>query len=802
MKKFLIFFVSVIFLAGCKSAQDPEDCSTGFHQQEGICVEDFDVEEEEGEFSSSDDILNLFLTFSKRADLLGLGLSRSMMFATTDSMEMAGDAPSNSAEDKGSDDYSETNNQVEGVDEMDNVLTDGKYIYIQNYDKVQIVLAYTVSLGQEALSLVEEITFEELAPNDNYFYFNGMYVDEDRLILVGTSYDYSCNVMSTDSSKDQTDDIGEDDYVYNYEYCMWYESHNTTHVFEYSIDDFELENEYELSGSFIGSRKIGNDVYFVTTEYIPFYYAENEEYDFSIDNYIPSYSVNGTKVELNYEEILYIEGTEPSNFTTFYGVSLDTKEVSTEVVLGEGGYNLYVSTENIYLTGTKWNWNDAILMELDEAEDSDDVEIEENPYEIETSIIRIEIEDGVVDFGAEGSVPGMALDQFAMDEHNGHIRIITTTNNWWWWGWWGSEENTINNRLMVLDMDLTIVSTLEGIGKDGESVQSTRFVGDYAYVVTFLRTDPFYVIDLSDPENPTKLSELEIPGFSDYLQPIGEDYILGIGYGDEDGGTQGLKISLYDVSDKSNAVVASEIVYPYGENSYMWTSTVYNHKDLLVSVDKGIIALPYTQYSWGDESNDYDWTYHSGALILNLDIEAGEISERGRVEHSEANYYDIYVYKAKFIENYLYTISSKYVKVSTIEDPETVLNEVQIGESRNYYYNEEPVDPEPTTDPVTVDPLFEDFVHLESWDEVLNKEETDYNVFVYNDTCEFCEEIAPELQILASDSDTIVYFLNISNITDNSDALVDALPALLVVSGGTISEEFVGTDQILNHLQQ
>lgn len=693
MKKFIILFVSILFLTGCKSALttlSPEECSVGFHHQEGICVEDFDVEAEEGEFSSSDDVLNLFLTFSKRAELLGLGLNRNMMFS--DSLEMTADAPTNAADEQGSDDYSETNNQVEGVDEMDNVLTDGKYIYIQNYDKIQIVLAYTISLGHEALSLVEEISFEELAPNDDYFYFNGMYVDEDRLILVGTSYTNTCSMMYDESKTETDSETGEDGYYNNY--CMWYEYHNTTHVFEYSIDDFELENTYELSGSFTGSRKIGDDLYFVTTEYIPFYYANNEEYDFSIDNYVPNYSVNGTTVELNYEEILYIEGTEPSNFTTFYGVSLDTHEVSTEVVLGEGGYNLYVSNENIYLTGTKWNWNDALLIELDEAEDPSDVELDESPYEIETSIIRIGIENGVVEYGAEGSVPGMALDQFAMDEHDGHIRIITTTNNWWWWGWWGSEENTINNRLMILDMDLNIVSTLENLGKEGESVQSTRFVGDYAYVVTFLRTDPFYVIDVSDPENPVKLSELEIPGFSDYLQPIGEDYILGIGYGDLDGGTQGLKISLYDVSDKSNAVVASEIVYPYGDNSYMWTSTLYNHKDLLVSPSKGIIALPYTQYSWGDESNDYNWTYHSGALILNLDIEDGEISERGRIEHSESNYYDIYVYKAKFIENYLYTISSKYIKVSTIDDPDTVLNELQIGESRYYYYDEEPVDPE------------------------------------------------------------------------------------------------------------
>ena len=579
---------------------------------------------------------------------------------------------------KGSDDYSETNNQVEGVDEMDNVLTDGKYIYISNYNKIQIVLAYTMEDEYDVLDIVKEITFDELSPEDGHFYFNGMYVDEDRFIIVGTSNDYTCQ-------KEYDNIETTKDYVWNR--CMYYEYHNTTHVWEYNKEDFTLENQYDLSGSFVGSRKINDDLYFVTNEYIPYYYMDNEDYDFSIDGYIPSYSSNGTKVQLTVDDVMYVEGTEPTNFTTFYGISLDTEEVSTEVVLGEGGYNLYVSNNNIYLTGTKWNWNNDWMIALEEATDVNDVEIDEDPYKIETSITRITIEDGIVGFGSEGTVPGNALDQFAMDEHNGYIRIVTTTNNWWW-----GQETQINNRLIILDLELNIVSTLEGIGKEGESVQSTRFVGDYAYVVTFLRTDPFYVIDVSDPLNPVKLSELEIPGFSDYLQPIGEDFILGIGYGDNDGGTQGLKITLYDVSDKTNAVVASEVIYPYGENGYMWTSTVYNHKDLLVSVDKGIIALPYTQYEYRLELNNYKWQYHSGVLVLNLDIEEGLISERGRIEHSEAAYYDIYVYKSKFISNYLYTISSKYIKVSTIADPATELASLLIGESREYYYSETPED--------------------------------------------------------------------------------------------------------------
>ena len=680
MKKIMLLFVSILFLTGCNSALTDKGCSPGFHEQNDVCVEDFDGEQE---FESNEDLVNVFLTYNKKQELLSNRLGWNM-FRTFGGVDMTMDALESTTTDKGSDDYSETNNQVEGVDEMDNVLTDGKYIYISNYNEIQIVLAYTQLSEYNVLSVVKEITFEDLTPEDGNFYFTGMYVDEDRFIVVGTEYTYNCLENDNVEEDKETDEDGEV-LDKDYRYCSYRHYENTTHIYEYSKDDFELVNEYELSGSFVGSRKINDDLYFVTNEYIPFYYMNNDDIDFDIRYYLPYYETNGSKVELSHSDIMYVDGTNPTTFTTFYGINLETEEVSTEVVLGEGGYNIYVSTENIYLTGTKWIYNEDFITALEETDNPDEIVIGDNPYDIETSIVRIEIEDGIVGFGAEGTVPGSALDQFAMDENNGYVRIVTTTNNWWWWG----SNTEINNRLMILNMDLTIVSTLEGLGKEGESVQSTRFVGDYAYVVTFLRTDPFYVIDVSDPENPEKLSELEIPGFSDYLQPIGEDYILGIGYGDNDGGTQGLKISLYDVSDKSNAVVASEVVYPYEDNGYMWTSTVYNHKDLLVSVDKGIIALPYTNYKRATDSNVYHWTYHTGILVLNLDTTNGEISERSRVEHSVADYHDIYVYKSKFIDNFLYTISSKFVKVSTLEDPENILKSLEIGESREYYYGSE-----------------------------------------------------------------------------------------------------------------
>ncbi|QMS84651.1 beta-propeller domain-containing protein [Candidatus Xianfuyuplasma coldseepsis] len=817
MRRLLIAVLGLLFLTGCNALNEgkiviPEYCSEGFHLVGDLCVENDDTTPTEAQFTSSDDLMSLVADFNERYDSASPFIATRGGWVDMEFDATAEDAPTATNDEQGSDDYSETNNQVEGVDEMDNVLTDGKYLYITNYNKVQIVLAYTIESGINNMALVEEITFDELQGDHDYFYFTGLYVDEERLLIVGHSYDYACDVYY-DEKIDEEGDVTTEDDIY-YQECWYYRSTTTTHVFEYDKADFSLVNEYQMSGYFVGSRKIDDNMYFVTNEYIPFYLAETDE-NFDLDQYLPSYNVNGQDVFLDYEDILYMDGTQPYNFTSFFGINLETKEVSTEVVLGEGGYNMYVSTNNIYFTGTSWNFNMDVLVAVEEAVEADDEEaldeIDDNPYEISTSIMKLSINDGIVDFVAETSVPGSGLDQFAFDEHNGYLRLVTTEFNWWW-GWWMEDatENEINNRLYVLDEDLNVVSTLEGIGKPGESVQSVRFVGDYAYVVTFLRTDPFYVIDLSDPANPVKLSELIIPGFSDYLQPINEDYILGIGYGDNDGGTNGLKISLYDVSDKTEAVVASELIYPYSDNSYMWTSTLYNHKDLVVSVDKGIIALPYNRYEYGSTEDNWWYRYNTGVLVLNLDIEDGEISERGWVEHSESNSYDTYVYKSKFISDYLFTISSKFVMVSLLDDPETILNQVQIGESREYDYPDEEVEP---VDPEVVDPdtetgtgdatetIYSDFVHVYSWDEALHMGEHEYFVYVYSPTCSACIELEEIMLEFVQSSDIEVIFLNIGDVDNLDDYPYDAYPLLARVNQMDVFEEYLGSDEIFGFIQ-
>ena len=607
------------------------------------------------ELKTADDIYEIYTSFQDRMnssyDSFGWGLrSNDEVLTPEAALDGGSEIITYSADsqntDSGSDDYSATNTQVVGVDEMDNVLTDGKYIYTMYQNKVQISLAYTTVDGPEVLSLYKTFEFSSTYCDDEQFYPQGMYIDDDYLVVIGNQYNFEC--------KDYDGEGSEDDAVVPSYYFYQSSSHIKVLVFD-KTDDFKLQDEYLMNGYFTGTRKIENNLYIVTNNYIPFY---NEDVD--IDYYLSQYEVNGVETKASYDDVVYIEGSNPNSFTTFYGIDLDTQTVDMETILGDSGYNLYVSNENMYLVGAVYYFWPM----------TDFIDIEEPVYESKTAIMKIAIDDGEVEYAGTGSVNGYSLNQFSMDEYNGYLRITTTTG-------WGEATN---NRLYVLDEDLVVVSMLENLGKPNEQIKSTRFVGDYAYLVTFEQIDPFYVINLTDPTAPFVEGELLIPGFSTYLQPLSEDFMLGIGFGDNDGGTNGLKISIYDISDKSNPFVFDEIIFDYSEFGWGSSSVTYNHKDLLLSLSKGIIALPFNTWSYGDSG----YEYNSGILVYNINLETG-FTFNGYVTHdsvatADEDYADMtYVYKAKFIDDYFYTISNKYIKVSTIEDTESILHSIDLN---------------------------------------------------------------------------------------------------------------------------
>ena len=120
------------------------------------------------------------------------------------------------------------------------------------------------------------------------------------------------------------------------------------------------------------------------------------------------------------------------------------------------------------------------------------------------------------------------------------------------------------NNVYILNQDLTIVGKLEGLAS-GENLHSVRFMGEKGYLVTFKRTDPLFVIDLSVPSNPKVLGELKIPGYSDYLHPYDATHLIGVGKEAEDIATedfawyQGVKLALFDVSNVNNPSTIVEL---------------------------------------------------------------------------------------------------------------------------------------------------------------------------------------------------------------------------------------------------
>jgi hypothetical protein len=263
-----------------------------------------------------------------------------------------------------------------------------------------------------------------------------------------------------------------------------------------------------------------------------------------------------------------------------------------------------------------------------------------------TVIHRFDLTETDATYRGSGVVPGVLLNQFAMSEYDGGLRVVTTTavNN--------GPTDTGLHVLAVDESELRLVGSVSGMGR-GETVRSVRFVDDRAYVVTFREVDPLYVIDLADPLRPAIAGELKIPGYSAYLHPIGDHRILGIGPdGDEFGRLRGTKLSLFDTSDPTNPVRVDEI----GIGSQSAVNT--DHHAFLWWADSETAFVPTS--SW--------LTNPSGGVVV-VDHRSGDLVERGRVSQdgTEGGGVIDTVDRTLIIDGLLVTVSPRGAQVSNLD---------------------------------------------------------------------------------------------------------------------------------------
>jgi len=524
--------------------------------------------------------------------------------------------------------YSTTNIQVSGVDEADIVKNDGKYLYVSSndYSKNQNNI-YVLKAEPQDPRIISKITLE------NNTYLAGMYLspDSNKLVLIGSEYQFY--VM--DAMPERAEAM-----IYPYS------SEINTFLKVYDITDKVhpmLVNNYTLSGSYFNSRMIGDYVYAVVSQ--PAYVLENNGLP------LPTVYEETTVSEIEPSKIYYSETAVYSDVTSNYftyttviglNVKNSSQKLTNMTVLMGGASTMYVSTNNIYVTYPSWT--------------------EGGEY---TSIYRISVNKDALNFEAKGSVSGYVLNQYSMDEYNGNFRLATT-----------SQRQESSNNVYVLNMNLTTVGRLENLAIT-ERIYSARFMGNKAYLVTFRQIDPFFVLDLSNPEEPKVAGELKIPGYSSYLHLYSENYVIGLGME-----SNTVKLSLFNVTNVNNP---TEIAKYTVQGDYSNSDALYDPKAFLFNKDKQLLVIPVsvTQYGVVPPTNEEpngiigiapdQGGYWQGAYVFNLTLSGFEL-QSGVTHHENTNLQKYYgdsnqnVNRALYIGNTLFTVSNAKVKLSNLTD--------------------------------------------------------------------------------------------------------------------------------------
>ncbi len=453
--------------------------------------------------------------------------------------------------------YSGTNNQVAGVDEADIVKNDDTYIYTATWNastyrsEVAIVRAYPP--GDAAL-----VSTIPVDPG-----VQGLFVDGDRLaVITGGGFAY---ILSEGP-------------------MPWF-YRTQTRLLVYDVSDPTapaLVKNVTVTGSYVGARLIGHVATLVVQDYL--YLVDN-----GTSVVLPTIWTDGVARDLTAADLGYFADSEGSNADTIV-LSVDLASAAApafESFLTRGVYQMYVSAGNVYMAGVEWEAN------------------RDRTVVAETSTVHKVSIDGGPRYVCSVRVPGSILNQFSMDEASGVLRVATTL------GLWTPEGRSTSAAVYTFDDLLVNLGSLTGLA-EGERVFSARFLGPRAYLVTYRQVDPLFVLDVSDPRTPRVLGFLKIPGVSDYLHPLDSTHLLGLGRDDPGGAgrLQGIKLSLFDVSDVEHPAEVASLVIGSGEDAWAWSEALYDHKAFLLVpypfTDPTLVVIPVTIYRWGGGSSTHE----------------------------------------------------------------------------------------------------------------------------------------------------------------------------------------------------
>lgn len=424
--------------------------------------------------------------------------------------------------------FSDTNVRTEGVGEADIVKTDGSYLYTLKANSQEISI---VDIRSDQMKVVSCISL-----NEN-FQASEFYLSDQKLFVLG-------NMQNTQVDSDSK---------------TLYRG-SCTRIQTYDLADINNPKSIgtvDQSGYYRTSRFKDGYLYVFSDYYI---------YDTITKKDYPSYVPLVGDNLLKQSDIYLPTNHAADQYLVVSSVSASSpdKAADQKAVMSENG-EVYVSENNIYIYEYT---NSSILADNLAAKN-------------QTILRKLSYNKGKLSGSAQGKVKGYLNDSFSIDEYDNTLRLVTTVTH-------NAGNSSQSNAVYVLDADLKTIGKIEDLAKD-EQVYSARFLGDTGYFVTYEQTDPLFSVDFSDPENPKILGKLKIPGFSEYLHFYSDNLLLGIGMDtDENGVTNGVKVSMFDISDPSDVKEVSK----YTLDQYYYSDVFSDYRAALVDPEKNLIGFP------------------------------------------------------------------------------------------------------------------------------------------------------------------------------------------------------------------
>lgn len=482
--------------------------------------------------------------------------------------ESAGDTGGDSASG-----FSTTNIQEQGVAESDRVKYDGQTMYVVEEGNWSDESGIRVLQRGPDNQLTE---INHLSLGNSFMSEQNIYLDSEigRLASVGRGN----NVYFTMA-----------DVVPGYAHIPY-----QVQLFDVTLPASASQlTSYQFDGSLVDSRRIDDQLYLVgvySSNLPQWDYAATTEAEIAsnkvlldsteLTELLPSYRRdNGDAVPLVSQQECYVPTDETADMTQIVTIiKLDMNAPDNMEVLCFIGHatDIYMSQESVYLIDDNYSSTHLDKFSLRP----------QLSYQASAHL--------------KGDL-GWNNPAFRLSEYQEELRIVHTVR-----------DDTLTHYLSVLvqdGVDLKVRAQLpnsqqpDAIGKPGEDVYAVRYFGERAYIVTFEQTDPLYVIDVPVADEPVILGSLEIPGFSDYLHPLDNNYLLGVGQevevitepsGWQRVNTTGMKVSLFDINDPTNPIEATNLTIANG-----YTPVSYDHRALSVLKLAGTyrFALPLQQWN-------------------------------------------------------------------------------------------------------------------------------------------------------------------------------------------------------------